>query len=80
MASRTRHPPYEGTSGKEETFRVRQGVVYLHIEDREASLNPKAHSARAERGVYSAANEIVLNPGGAVHDTAEHEALVPGRT
>ena len=27
-----RHPPVDGTPGKEETFRVRKGVVYLHVE------------------------------------------------
>jgi D-lyxose ketol-isomerase len=27
-----RHPPFEGEPGKEETFRVRRGVVNLHIE------------------------------------------------
>ena len=27
-----RHPPFEGEPGKEETFRVRGGVVHLHVE------------------------------------------------
>jgi D-lyxose ketol-isomerase len=27
-----RHPPFEGTPGKEETFRCRAGVVRLHVE------------------------------------------------
>jgi D-lyxose ketol-isomerase len=27
-----RHPPVEGAPGKEETFRVRRGVVHLHVE------------------------------------------------
>jgi D-lyxose ketol-isomerase len=27
-----RHPPVEGEPGKEETFRVRRGLVYLHVE------------------------------------------------
>ena len=27
-----RHPPFEGEPGKEETFRVRYGVVHLHVE------------------------------------------------
>jgi D-lyxose ketol-isomerase len=26
-----RHPPFEGEPGKEETFRVRRGVVHLHV-------------------------------------------------
>jgi D-lyxose ketol-isomerase len=53
----------DASSGKEETFRVRKGVVYLHVEGGEPTPNPKAHPARAERGVYTAAREIVLNPG-----------------
>jgi D-lyxose ketol-isomerase len=28
-----RHPPVEGEPGKEETFRVRRGVVHLHVEE-----------------------------------------------
>jgi D-lyxose ketol-isomerase len=27
-----RHPPFEGEPGKEETFRVRRGVVHLHVD------------------------------------------------
>jgi D-lyxose ketol-isomerase len=27
-----RHPPFEGEPGKEETFRLRRGVVHLHVE------------------------------------------------
>jgi D-lyxose ketol-isomerase len=27
-----RHPPFDGEPGKEETFRVRGGVVHLHVE------------------------------------------------
>lgn len=27
-----RHPPLEGEPGKEETFRVRRGVVHLHVD------------------------------------------------
>jgi D-lyxose ketol-isomerase len=58
-----RHPPFDGTPGKEETFRVRTGVVYLHVEGGEPSPDPKAHPVRAERGVYTARREIVLHPG-----------------
>jgi D-lyxose ketol-isomerase len=57
-----RHPPFDGTPGKEETFRVRTGVVYVHIEG-EATPNPLAQPARADRGVYTAAREAVLGPG-----------------
>ncbi len=30
-----RHPPFDGTPGKEETFRCRAGAVHLHVEGRE---------------------------------------------
>ena len=30
-----RHPPVDGSPGKEETFRCRRGTVHLHIEGRE---------------------------------------------
>jgi D-lyxose ketol-isomerase len=58
-----RHPPYPGSPGKEETFRVRAGRVYLHVEGA-PTANPKARPAGAERGVYTAAREIELEPGG----------------
>jgi D-lyxose ketol-isomerase len=54
-----RHPPFDGTPGKEETFRVRTGLVYLHVEG-QATPNPVARPARAELGVYTAAREVVL--------------------
>lgn len=57
-----RHPPFDGTPGKEETFRVRTGVVFLHVEG-DLTPDPKAHPAREDRGVYTAAREIVLSPG-----------------
>ena len=58
-----RHPPFDGTPGKEETFRVRWGVVYLHVEGGADTPNPLAHPVRAERGVYTSKREIVLHPG-----------------
>jgi D-lyxose ketol-isomerase len=58
-----RHPPFEGTPGKEETFRVRTGVFYLHVEGGKPTRHPMAHPARAELGVYTAVREIVLYPG-----------------
>lgn len=57
-----RHPPFDGTPGKEETFRVRAGVVYLHVEG-DPTPDPAARPARADRGVYTAAREIILGPG-----------------
>ena len=35
-----RHPPFEGTPGKEETFRCRRGLVTLHVDGRELVLRP----------------------------------------
>jgi D-lyxose ketol-isomerase len=35
-----RHPPVDGKPGKEETFRVRRGVVHLHLGDEEIVLQP----------------------------------------
>lgn len=36
-----RHPPFDGTPGKEETFRCRTGTVHLHVEGRgEIVLRP----------------------------------------
>ncbi len=57
-----RHPPFDGTPGKEETFRVRAGLLFLHVEG-DPTADPLAHPARAGRGVYTAAREIILHPG-----------------
>jgi D-lyxose ketol-isomerase len=35
-----RHPPFEGTPGKEETFRCRAGSVVLNVAGRELELRP----------------------------------------
>jgi D-lyxose ketol-isomerase len=35
-----RHPPVEGEPGKEETFRVRRGLVHLHLGEEEIVLRP----------------------------------------
>jgi D-lyxose ketol-isomerase len=35
-----RHPPVNGSPGKEETFRVRRGVVFLHVAGEELVLHP----------------------------------------
>ena len=55
-----RHPPFEGTSGKEETFRCRSGVVYLYVEG-EPTPQP---ACTPPPGVYTAFHEIRLEPGG----------------
>jgi D-lyxose ketol-isomerase len=33
-----RHPPFDGTPGKEETFRCRRGLVHLHVDGAEIVL------------------------------------------
>jgi D-lyxose ketol-isomerase len=35
-----RHPPFDGSPGKEETFRCRTGVVHLHVAGEEIVLRP----------------------------------------
>ncbi len=35
-----RHPPFDGTPGKEETFRCRRGLVTLRVDGREIVLRP----------------------------------------
>ena len=35
-----RHPPFDGTPGKEETFRCRRGLVYLQVDGTEIVLKP----------------------------------------
>jgi D-lyxose ketol-isomerase len=56
------HPPFEGTPGKEETFRCRKGRVYLYI-DGEPTPEPACRPPRADRGAYTVWHEIVLDPG-----------------
>jgi D-lyxose ketol-isomerase len=54
-----RHPPFDGTPGKEETFRCRSGLVYLYVEG-EPTANP---ACAPPTGVYTARREIILRPG-----------------
>ena len=54
-----RHPPFEGTPGKEETFRCRRGIVYLYVEG-EPTPDP---ACKPPPGVYTVGHEIVLHPG-----------------
>ena len=56
------HPPFDGTPGKEETFRCRRGLVYLYTSG-EPTPAPACRPRRAERGVYTVWHEIVLEPG-----------------
>ena len=55
-----RHPPFDGTPGKEETFRCRSGIVYLYTEG-EPTPDPAAR-VRADEAL-TAWREIVLRPG-----------------
>jgi D-lyxose ketol-isomerase len=63
-----RHPPFDGTPGKEETFRCRRGVVYLYTEGEPAA----APSVQAPEGAYTVWHETVLHPG--------EQAIVPPNT
>jgi D-lyxose ketol-isomerase len=54
-----RHPPFEGTPGKEETFRCRQGLVYLYV----AGEPTPAPAFAPPPGAYTVKHEIRLGPG-----------------
>ena len=55
-----RHPPFDGTPGKEETFRCRVGTVYVYTEGEPA---PRPHARVPADGAFTAWHEIVLRPG-----------------
>lgn len=57
-----RHPPVGDDPGKQETFRVRTGLVYLHVEG-EPSPAPLATPPADKATCYTAAREVVLGPG-----------------
>lgn len=57
-----RHPPVGDDPGKEETFRVRDGVVYLRVEG-PATPDTRAVPPEGKEAHYTAAREIVLRPG-----------------
>ncbi len=54
-----RHPPVDGTPGKEETFRCRHGLVYLYVEG-EPTRKP---ACRPPPGTYTVKHEVRLGPG-----------------
>jgi D-lyxose ketol-isomerase len=57
-----RHPPTDGSPGKEETFRCRSGVVYLYVEGAPTAdpvCRPPAFCADA----FTARHEVELRPG-----------------
>lgn len=63
-----KHPPIGEYIGKEETFRVRYGIVYLYVDDNiifgQSDNNTIDHN-KPENGkeYYTANSEIVLHPG-----------------
>ena len=54
-----RHPPFDGSPGKQETFRCRRGLVHLYVEG-EPAADP---ACTAPQGVYTVGQEIRLEPG-----------------
>ncbi|MBA2383422.1 MAG: D-lyxose/D-mannose family sugar isomerase [Actinobacteria bacterium] len=62
-----RHPPVDGTPGKEETFRCRRGLVYLYVEG-EPATSP---ACTPPPGAYTVSHEIRLGPG-------EQHTIPPG--
>ena len=56
------HPDVDAQSGKEETFRVRWGKVYLYVEG-EATSKPAAVPPKGREAYYTVWNEIALLPG-----------------
>ena len=57
-----RHPPFEGSLGKQETFRCRQGLVWLYVEGKRTE-NIQAKVPEESKPYYTAFHEIVLRPG-----------------
>ena len=62
-----RHPPFDGTPGKEETFRCRSGLVYLYVEG-EPTPQP---ACEPPPGAYTVRHELELRPG-------EQHTIPPG--
>ncbi|WP_114577723.1 D-lyxose/D-mannose family sugar isomerase [Saliphagus sp. LR7] len=56
-----RHPPFDGTPGKRETFRCRAGKVYLYVEGEETEEPAVSPPEREEH--YTAGHEVALEPG-----------------
>lgn len=59
-----RHPPLSETNpGKQETFRCRQGTVWLYVEG-EPQSTIAAHIPQGSEQYYTVFHEIALHPGG----------------
>lgn len=57
-----RHPPMQGSAGKEETFRCRSGEVYLYVEG-EVTPHPQAIAPKQREPYFTVWHEIILRPG-----------------
>jgi D-lyxose ketol-isomerase len=57
-----RHPPVGDDPGKRETFRCRQGVVWLYIEG-EPTPSTKARPPAGDEAHYTVFHEVELRPG-----------------
>ena len=71
------HPPFDGTAGKEETFRCRRGRVYLYTEG-EPTAAPACRPA-GRRAAHTPSGTRSFSTRRPAHDSARHAALVPGR-
>jgi D-lyxose ketol-isomerase len=59
-----RHPPFEDYPGKEESFRVRYGTLYLYVEgDPVAPEKIKAHIPQDKKDTFTVFHEIILHRG-----------------
>lgn len=59
-----RHPPVDGGSGKEETFRVRWGQMYLYVPGEPVcKKNMKAVLPKGKEASFTVFHEIVLHQG-----------------
>ena len=57
-----RHPPIDGSPGKEETFRCRSGVVYLYVEGT-PTADPACRPPKFRADAFTVWHEIELRPG-----------------
>lgn len=58
------HPPFGDYPGKEETFRVRYGTLYVYVEGEPSNKNSiKAKIPEDKKAVFTVFREIVLNKG-----------------
>jgi D-lyxose ketol-isomerase len=57
-----RHPPADGSPGKEETFRCRSGVVYLYVEG-PATPDPACRPPAFCADAFTVWHEVELQPG-----------------